>query len=127
MPKHAPLEGAVTGHPLDDPGHDSRRRPTDLPSGGPGRASYVTSRRMLRRTPAASGTATRRGPRPRSAARDPPHSFSSPADVIDPTSVADVQVATIKVEINAAAGHLDQLASKAKEAGAGWGEHSEDI
>jgi hypothetical protein len=44
----------------------------------------------------------------------PPHSFSSLADVIDPTSGADVQVATIKVEINAAAGHLDQLASKAR-------------
>lgn len=53
--------------------------------------------------------------------------LSSLADVLDPTSGADVQVATIKVELNAAAGDLDQLASKAKEAGAAWGERSEDF
>ena len=53
--------------------------------------------------------------------------LSTLADVIDPTSGADVQVATIKIEINAAAGDLDQLGSKAQEAGAAWDAHSEDF
>jgi hypothetical protein len=51
---------------------------------------------------------------------------STLADVVDPTSGADVQEATIRIEINAAAGDLDQLGSKAREADATWDAHSED-
>ena len=53
--------------------------------------------------------------------------LSALADVIDPTSGADVQVATIEVELNAAAGHLKELGVKAKEAGGRWIERSEDF
>lgn len=53
--------------------------------------------------------------------------LSTLADVIDPTSGADVQVATIKIEINAAAGDLDQLGTKAREADATWESHPEDF
>jgi hypothetical protein len=49
------------------------------------------------------------------------------ADVIDPTSGSDVQVATIKMELNAAAGALDDVASKARDAGASWAEREEDF
>jgi hypothetical protein len=53
--------------------------------------------------------------------------LSTLADVIEPTSAADVQVASISVELNAARGDLDQLASKARAAGAAWGERGEDF
>lgn len=49
------------------------------------------------------------------------------ADVIDPTSGADVQVANIRIELNAAAGSLDQVAGKAATAGASWDTHEEDF
>jgi hypothetical protein len=49
------------------------------------------------------------------------------ADVIDPTSGSDVQVATIKMELNAAAGALDDVATKARDAGASWAEREEDF
>jgi len=53
--------------------------------------------------------------------------LSALADVIDPTSGADVQVATIKVELNAAAGHLQELGAKAAGAGGKWEERTEDF
>ncbi len=49
------------------------------------------------------------------------------ADVIDPSSGRDVQVATIKVELNAAAGALDTVETKAQQAGATWNEYEEDF
>lgn len=49
------------------------------------------------------------------------------ADVIDPTSGSDVQVATIRMELNAAAGALDDVATKARDAGASWAEREEDF
>lgn len=42
------------------------------------------------------------------------------ADVVDPVSGKDVQAATIRAEINAAAGSLDRAARKARDAGASW-------
>ena len=47
--------------------------------------------------------------------------------MIDPTSGADVQVATIKIEINVGAGDLDQFGTKAREADATWESHAEDF
>jgi hypothetical protein len=49
------------------------------------------------------------------------------ADVIDPSSGADVQVATIKIELNAAAGSLDEIGTKAVQAGATWETYDEDF
>ena len=49
------------------------------------------------------------------------------ADVIDSTSGADVQVATIRIELNAAAGVLGGAEEKAKQAGAGWSTREEDF
>jgi hypothetical protein len=49
------------------------------------------------------------------------------ADVVDPTSGADIQVATITVELNAARGSLDQLSVKAAEANARWEARPEDF
>ena len=53
--------------------------------------------------------------------------FSELADVIDPTSGKDVQVATIKIELNAAAGALDGAERKARAVGATWAAHDEDF
>lgn len=53
--------------------------------------------------------------------------LSELADVIDPTSGKDVQVVTIKVELNAAAGTLDGAEEKARAAGASWAAHREDF
>ena len=53
--------------------------------------------------------------------------LSELADVIDPSSGKDVQVATIRLEINAAAGSLDNAAEKAREAGGIWDAHDEDF
>lgn len=53
--------------------------------------------------------------------------LSALADVVDPTSGADVQVATIRVEINAAAGDLDGLGAKAAGADARWSVRPEDF
>ena len=53
--------------------------------------------------------------------------FSELADVIDPTSGKDVQVATIKIELNAAVGALDSAERKARDAGATWAAHDEDF
>lgn len=49
------------------------------------------------------------------------------ADVLDPSSGRDVQVVTIKIELNAAAGDIDQLASKAEDADADWSVCEEDF
>ena len=49
------------------------------------------------------------------------------ADAVDPTSGADIQVATIKVELNAARGSLDQLGAKAVAAEAHWEARAEDF
>ncbi|MGA3354895.1 MAG: DUF499 domain-containing protein [Acidimicrobiales bacterium] len=49
------------------------------------------------------------------------------ADVVDPTSGADIQVATIKVELNAAGGSLDRLGAKAAAADAHWEARAEDF
>jgi len=53
--------------------------------------------------------------------------LSQLADVIDPVSGRDVQVASIKVELNAAAGALEDVESKAHQAGARWSAHEEDF
>ncbi len=53
--------------------------------------------------------------------------LSELTDVIDPSSGQDVQVATIKVELNAAVGALDSVEAKAEQAGATWREHEEDF
>jgi hypothetical protein len=47
--------------------------------------------------------------------------------VVDPTSGADIQVATIKVELNAAGGSLDRLGAKAAAADAHWEASAEDF
>lgn len=49
------------------------------------------------------------------------------SDVIDPASGKDVQVATIKIELNAAEGALRAVADRAEAAGATWQEHDEDF
>ncbi len=49
------------------------------------------------------------------------------ADVIDPSSGTDVQVATIKIELNAAEGSLDEVGTKAEQAGATWETYDEDF
>ena len=49
------------------------------------------------------------------------------ADVIDPSSGTDIQVATIKVELNAAEGSLDEVGTKAEQAGAAWETYEEDF
>ena len=49
------------------------------------------------------------------------------ADALDPTSRVDLQVANIRIELNAAAGDLDHLADKASEAGAEWSTSDEDF
>ena len=49
------------------------------------------------------------------------------ADVVDPTSGADLQVANIRIELNAAAGSLDQVGGKASLAGATWEIFEEDF
>lgn len=53
--------------------------------------------------------------------------LSDVANAVDPTSGADIQLASIKIELNAAAGSLDQLAVKAAETEAGWETHTEDF
>jgi hypothetical protein len=53
--------------------------------------------------------------------------LSELADVIEPTSGKDVQVATIRVEINAAAGALDGVEEKARALGASWAAREEDF
>lgn len=53
--------------------------------------------------------------------------LSELADLIDPTSGKDVQVATIRVELNAAAGDLDSAEQKARAAGATWSAREEDF
>jgi hypothetical protein len=49
------------------------------------------------------------------------------ADVLEPTSGVDVQVATIRIDLNAAEGSLDHLQSKAEDAGATWEIRGEDF
>lgn len=49
------------------------------------------------------------------------------ADVIEPTSGKDVQVASIRLELNAAAGSLDEAEELAKDVGATWAAHEEDF
>ena len=53
--------------------------------------------------------------------------ISAIADALDPTSRVDLQVANIRIELNAAAGDLDHLADKAGEAGAQWATFDEDF
>ena len=53
--------------------------------------------------------------------------LSELADIVEPTSGKDVQVATIQVEINAAEGALASAEEKAKTAGASWGVRAEDF
>ena len=53
--------------------------------------------------------------------------LSELADAIDPTSGADIQVATFRIEVNATAGALDRVAEKADAAGASWELRSEDF
>ncbi len=53
--------------------------------------------------------------------------LSQVADVIDPTSTRDVQVATVRIELNAASGALDEIEQKARQAGATWSTHEEDF
>ena len=53
--------------------------------------------------------------------------LSELADIIEPTSGKDVQVATIKIELNAAAGALDSAEEKARAIGASWAAHEEDF
>jgi Protein of unknown function (DUF499) len=53
--------------------------------------------------------------------------LSELADVVDPSSGRDVQVATIHVEINAAEGDLNEVKVKADQMGAVWSEHEEDF
>ena len=49
------------------------------------------------------------------------------ADVVDPDSGTDIQVATVKVLLNAAKGTIDQLGPKATAAGASWETHPDDF
>jgi hypothetical protein len=49
------------------------------------------------------------------------------ADALDPTSGADIQVATVRIEVNAAKGALDQVAPKATAAGASWDTKPEEF
>ena len=51
-------EGAHAG--IHDPGHDAQGRRHISHLAGRGRAGYATSRRVVRTTPAASGTATQK-------------------------------------------------------------------
>ena len=53
--------------------------------------------------------------------------LSELADAVDPTSGADIQVASVKVELNAALGSLDQLGVKARAADAHWEARTEDF
>jgi hypothetical protein len=53
--------------------------------------------------------------------------LSELAETVDPTSGADIQVASIHVELNAAKGALDQIGPKATAAGATWNAHPEDF
>jgi hypothetical protein len=53
--------------------------------------------------------------------------LSELADIVEPTSGKDVQVATIRFEINAAAGALANAEEKARAAGASWGVREEDF
>jgi hypothetical protein len=49
------------------------------------------------------------------------------ADALDPTSGTDIQVATVRIEVNAAKGALDQVGPKATAAGAAWETKPEDF
>lgn len=49
------------------------------------------------------------------------------ANVMDPTSSADLQVVTIRVTLNAAAGSLEDVAAKATATGATWETRDEDF
>jgi hypothetical protein len=49
------------------------------------------------------------------------------ADAMDPSSGADIQVATLKIELNAAEGSLDEVGTKAEQAGANWDTYEEDF
>ncbi|MHB8466243.1 MAG: DUF499 domain-containing protein [Acidimicrobiales bacterium] len=53
--------------------------------------------------------------------------LSELADAVDPTSGADIQVANIHIELNAAKGSLDQIGSKATAASATWDIRPEDF
>lgn len=55
------------------------------------------------------------------------HLFSELADVLDPSSGKDIQVANIAIEINAAEGALDDVAARALAAEANWVASEEDF